>query len=144
MRDVVLSIKPQYSEKIIGGSKTVELRRRFPMSAPAGTMIYIYSTSPVRAIVGMAEIKSVLKLSVIQIWERFEEVAHIDKDDFDTYFAGVESGFALVLSSARAFSTPLTLSDLRENFDFKPPQSFLYANQDLQRALKDEPAVVSH
>ena len=29
-RDVVLSIKPEYSSKIVKGKKTVELRRRFP------------------------------------------------------------------------------------------------------------------
>ena len=49
-RDVVLSIKPVYSEKILNGSKTVKLRRRFPVSAPNGTLAYIYSTSPVKAI----------------------------------------------------------------------------------------------
>src|SRR5690242_2910544 len=35
-RDVVFSIKPDYCEKIVTGAKTVELRRRFPMSVPAG------------------------------------------------------------------------------------------------------------
>ncbi|MGG6549462.1 UNVERIFIED_CONTAM: hypothetical protein NY100_29005, partial [Prevotella sp. 15_C9] len=29
-RDVVLSVRPQYSDKIFQGIKTVELRRRFP------------------------------------------------------------------------------------------------------------------
>lgn len=143
-RDVVLSIKPHYSEKIIEGFKTVELRRRFPVSAPKGTVAYIYSTSPVRAMVGMAEIKNVLKLPIAQIWERFEEMAHIDKCDFDKYFEGVELGFALVFAEARAFSRPLPLSELRKKFGFEPPQSFLYAKHDLRRALKDEPAVVSH
>ncbi|CAN0590793.1 unnamed protein product, partial [Ectocarpus sp. 12 AP-2014] len=53
-RDVVLSIRPKYSSRIIAGEKTVELRRRFPASAPKGTIAYIYSTSPERAMVGVA------------------------------------------------------------------------------------------
>jgi predicted transcriptional regulator/DNA-binding XRE family transcriptional regulator len=143
-RDMILSIRPQYSEKIIAGSKTVELRRRFPMSAPKGTIAYIYSTSPVRAIVGVAEISDVLKLPVPQIWTRFKRTAFIDKSDFDRYFEGTEHGFALLFKEVRAFSKPMSLVDLREKFGFEPPQSFLYAKHDLRKALKHESAVVSH
>jgi len=41
-----------YSDKILEGRKTVELRHRFPVSISKGTAAYIYSTSPVRALVG--------------------------------------------------------------------------------------------
>lgn len=143
-RDVVLSIKPQYSEKIMAGFKTVELRRRFPISSPKGTMAYIYSTSPVRAMVGMVEIKSVLKLPVAEIWQRFEKAAHIKKIDFDKYFEGVEHGFALVFTETRAFSKPLPLAELREKYGFEPPQSFLYAKHNLRKALNNEPSIVSY
>lgn len=71
-RDVVLSIKPVYSEKILAGRKTVELRRRFPDSAPSGTLAYIYSSSPVKAMVGTALIRDVLRLPIEQIWTEFE------------------------------------------------------------------------
>ena len=51
-----MSIRPKYSGRIMAGEKTVELRRRFPASAPKGTIAYIYSTSPERAMVGVADI----------------------------------------------------------------------------------------
>lgn len=143
-RDVVLSIRPQYSEKILDGVKTVELRRRFPISAPKGTVAYIYSTSPVRAMVGVAEIKNVLKLTVAQIWSEFQSVAFIDKSDFDKYFAGVDYGFALIFKDVKTFSRAIPLSELREKFGFEPPQSYLYAKHDLRKALKHESAVVSN
>lgn len=143
-RDVVLSIKPQYSEKIIGGSKTVELRRRFPISAPHGTLAYIYSTSPIRAMVGVAEIKDVLKLPVEQIWSQYEKSAFITQQDFDRYFEGLDFGFVLVFDEARAFKRSIPLTELREKFGFEPPQSFLYAKRDLRRALKDEYTIVSN
>lgn len=143
-RDVVLSIKPQYSDKIIQGQKTVELRRRFPISAPKGTVAYIYSTSPVRAIVGMAEISDVIKLPVSQIWKEFSDVAFIKKSDFNKYFDGVEFGYALKFENVKEFSSPLSLTELRSRFGFEPPQSFLYAKHDLRKALKDEHTIVSH
>jgi predicted transcriptional regulator len=143
-RDVVLSIKPIYSEKILEGKKTVELRRRFPVSAPNGALAYIYSTSPVKAMVGTACIRDILKLPVEKIWKEFENTAFISREQFDRYFAGQDHGFAIVFDGVRSFSRPLPLTELREKFGFEPPQSFLYAKHDLRKALQDEPAIVSH
>lgn len=143
-RDVVLSIRPQYSEKILSGDKTVELRRRFPVSAPRGTVAYIYSTSPVRAMVGIVEIENVIKLPVNQIWSRFEERASIGKDDFNKYFEGLDFGYVLVFDDVRPLSRPIPLAELREQFGFEPPQSFLYAKHDLRKALQHESTIVSH
>jgi len=143
-RDVVLSIKPQYSEKILQGKKTVELRRRFPVSAPSGTVAYIYSTTPVRAMVGFAEIKNVLKLPIAEIWAEFEDSAYIEQIDFDNYFSGVEYGYALLFEEVKSFARPIPLDELRERFGFEAPQSYLYASQDLRRALRNEAAGVSN
>lgn len=143
-RDVVLSIKPVYSEKILAGHKTVELRRRFPVSVPSGALAYIYSTSPVKAMVGTASIRDVLKLPVEQIWTEFESTAFIERPHFDKYFSGLDHGFALVFDDVKSFSRPLPLSELRERFGFEPPQSFLYAKHNLRKALQDESAIVSH
>lgn len=140
-RDVVLSIRPQYSEKIISGIKTVELRRRFPVSAPQGTVAYIYSTSPIRAMVGVAQIKDVLKLPIAEIWHRFSDMAFIKKEEFDKYFEGIDYGFALLFERAKPFSEPMPLEMLRKQFGFEPPQSFLYAKHDLRKALKHESVV---
>ena len=142
-RDVVLSVRPNYSTKIVEGKKTVELRRRFPVSAPDGTIAYIYSTSPVQAMVGSAEIAGVFKLPVADIWKRFSKVAHVKQDTFKKYFSGLEDGFALQFRNARAFSRPLELTELRKRFGFEPPQSFLYATSTLRTALRDEYADVS-
>ena len=137
-RDVVLSVRPHYSDKIFRGIKTVELRRRFPVAAPRGITAYIYSTSPVRAMVGSTEIKDVLKLPVADIWKRYGKLAQIDRSDFDEYFSGLKEGFALKITNARSFTRPIDLSELRRRFGFEPPQSFLYATRILRTALKDE------
>lgn len=143
-RDVVLSIKPVYSEKILAGQKTVELRRRFPVAAPQGALAYIYSSSPVKAIVGTASIRDVLKLPIEQIWTEFETKAFIERPLFDKYFEGLDYGYALVFDDVKSFTRPLPLHELREKFGFEPPQSFLYAKRDLRKALRDEPSSVSH
>ena len=143
-RDVVLSIKPQYSNQILNGSKTVELRRRFPINVPSGTLAYIYSTTPDRALVGLAEIDAVEKQAVGEIWRDYKESACISKKDFDTYFSGQEHGFALKLKQAIRFSQPIGLADLRERFAFEPPQSFVYAKPVFREALRHELSELPH
>lgn len=143
-RDVVLSIRPQYTSKIMEGKKTIELRRRFPLSAPKGTIAYIYSTSPIRALVGRAEISDVVKLPIEKIWQQYGKRASINRADFDSYFDGLSEGFALQFTNARPFARPLHLAELRDRFGFEPPQSFLYATPILRKALADEFPNVSH
>lgn len=143
-KDLILSIHPQYSEKILAGKKTVELRRRFPLSTAKGTKVYIYSTSPVRAIVGSAEIAGIIKLPIKSIWVKYSKCAFIKKNDFEEYFKGLSEGFALELMNAQTFENPINLEELRERFNFTPPQSFIYAKQDMRRALMDEQTNISN
>lgn len=144
IRDVVLSVHPHHSDKIIRGLKTVELRRRFPVAAPRGITAYIYSTSPVRAMVGSTEITNVIKLPLGGLWKKFGKMAQIDRSDFEEYFSGLKEGFALQIANARSFARPIYLSELRERFGFEPPQSFLYATPILRTALENEYSNVSH
>lgn len=143
-RDVVLSIRPEYSRRIIEGKKTVELRRRFPLSAPKGTLAYIYSTSPDQALVGRAEIADVVKVPVPEIWRKYSDSAFIEKSDFNEYFRGLQEGFVLKFKNAQPLPRQLNLAELRERFGFEPPQSFLYAKPLLRVALQDEYSNVPH
>lgn len=137
-RDVVLSVKPEYSGKIVKGEKTVELRRRFPTSVGAGAIVLFYETSPTRAITGVAEIADVFTGSTNAIWKEFSKQACIARRDFDSYFAGTKNGFAIKLRGARRLPRALELKELRERFSFAPPQSFLYAPPQLREALSHE------
>lgn len=143
-RDVVFSIKPDYCDKIVSGAKTVELRRRFPMSVPEGTTALIYATSPTRALLGIAEIGAVHRRPLEEIWEAFADRACIARKDFESYFDGIERGYAIELKRARRLRRALELSELRDRFNFEPPQSFLYATSQMREALHYECSEVSH
>jgi predicted transcriptional regulator len=143
-RDVVFSIKPDYCDKIVAGTKTIELRRRFPMSVPKGTTALIYATSPTRALLGIAEIGKVYRCSPEEIWQTFADRACIGRKDFDSYFEGVERGYAIEFKRARRLRRALELSELRDRFNFEPPQSFLYATPQMREALHYECSEVSH
>jgi predicted transcriptional regulator len=122
---VVLSIRPTYVDRILAGLKTVELRRRFP-KACGHANVFLYSTSPVQAIVGHAVVEEVSQLSLQALWRRFARAAAVTREEFDTYFMGTETGCALHLTKVRALDVPIRLADLARRFEFSPPQSYCY------------------
>src|SRR4051794_24253636 len=125
-RDVLVSIRPFYASRILDGRKTVELRRRFPEVGTIGATAIIYSSSPVRAIVGCARIKHVLKLPISRLWKEHGADACISKNEFDAYFTGLEYGFAILLESVKSLKQRLTATDLEDEFGIVPPQSYRY------------------
>jgi predicted transcriptional regulator/DNA-binding XRE family transcriptional regulator len=143
-RDIVFSVKPEHSQKIEQRLKTVELRRRFPSSVPPRTVALIYSTTPIQALTGIAEIATVLKYPPDRIWDEFAPETCISKEDFNSYFAGTEAGFVIKLRNARPLRRVLYLDELRQRFNFEPPQSFLYAPPQLREALSYECSEIPH
>lgn len=137
-REFLISIKPYYADKIVDGFKTVELRRRFSDEVGCGSKMWIYSTSPTQAIVGVAEIQEVKRLTVAGLWQRFGSAACIDRVEFLSYFSGLDVGYAIVLSNAHRLKQAVTASRLKKRFGFVPPQSFMYLRPDHSSLLKHE------
>jgi predicted transcriptional regulator len=143
-KDVVFSIRPIHAERILAGSKTVELRRRFSDSVGAGSFAFIYTTSPTSALTGLAEIRGVQQLPVKDLWHRYGEAACLSKLDFDEYFSGLRAGYAIVLSGAKPLSRVIDLEELRMRYDFEPPQSYQYAPARLRQLIANERPQTPH
>ncbi len=135
-QDVLFSIKPMYADKILDGEKTVELRRRFTDAEVVGSLAFIYSTSPVRELVGYARIRDVRRLRVQDIWYEYHGASGIGKAAFDSYFAGRAEGYVIVLDDATRLPDSVPIADLRKRFGFVPPQSFRYVTREYQALLR--------
>ena len=123
---LVLSIRPRFAEAILDGRKTVEVRRQRPNVQP-GTVGLVYSSSPIKAVVGLLRIGGIFSGSPEELWETVHSGAYISKQDFDSYFAGVKYGHAIAVSCAYRFDSPIQLSHLRVIWPgCRPPRSFGY------------------
>jgi predicted transcriptional regulator/transcriptional regulator with XRE-family HTH domain len=143
-RDVIFSIRPTHASKILDGTKTVELRRRFTGGIRPGTLALIYTTSPTSALTGFARIQEVQRLAVPDLWQRHRAAACLRKGDFEAYFSGLERGYAIVLTSAKPLSRPVGLPELRERFGFEPPQSYQYASPNMRGLVEHDWPQASH
>jgi len=119
------SIKPIYSNKIISGHKTYELRKRMP--ARRIDYILIYSSSPVSKVVGYAEVKDVHKNSVSEVWKYASKHAGITKQAYEEYFKGCCDAYAIELGSVKKFTRPFNIKEI--NPGYVAPQSFSYIEQ---------------
>ena len=135
----LLSIYPEFAEKIFNGSKTIELRR---ISLPDDLEhVIVYSTSPVMKIVGYFDVAEIVRDTPSKIWKQYGSVAGIDKKRFFSYYESRESAVGIRIRSTHPLPDPKKLSFLSR--DLKPPQSIQYLPHSyiakLQTCIAKEP-----
>ena len=122
--NVLLSIKPKYVEEIIKGNKRYEFRRSIFRCREDIELVYIYSTSPVKKIVGVFTIKNIIEDHPRNLWKNFKEFSGIEKEEFFSYFGDCKNGFAIGIENVEVFEGPI---DPKISIPgFVPPQSFRY------------------
>ena len=119
---VLLSIKPEYANKIFAGTKKYEFRRSI-FKNPNVKTIVVYSSSPVQKVIGEFEIEAILRKDIDQLWNLTEQESGINKDFFFEYYKGKETGFAIKIKKTKKYDEPL---DIKRDFKLTPPQSFVY------------------
>lgn len=130
--NVLLSIKPKFVEQIMNGSKLYEFRKAIFKSEV--NEIWVYSSSPIKKIVGRIIVDEIIEDSPLSLWNNFKKHAGIEGEEFFNYFHGKEKGYAIKIKTFIAFSDPINPYD--ENSKFTPPQSFAYLNNVLPSLLR--------
>ena len=119
---VLLSIKPEFAEKILNGTKRYEFRKQ-NFSKNVETVV-IYATKPVGKIVGEFKLKAVLEGTPEQIWQQTEKFSGIHKSFFDAYYRNRKKAYALQTEDVVRYAEPLEPKDFMA--DFVAPQSYRY------------------
>jgi len=115
-----MSIRGEYSQKILSGEKLFEFRRVIPHKA---TRIYIYETAPTKWIVGSFEF-DIIQDTPESLWENCGKTSGMDKKGFLEYYKGKELGFALKIKNLRKEN----INPYEAIKNFTPPQSYFYTD----------------
>lgn len=121
MCKILLSINPEHIENIFNGTKQYEYRKT-RCSRQVDKIIF-YSTSPVKKVVGEADVKTTLIDNPSKVWQRTKHLSGINYDFFKQYYANKNEAVAYKLFNVRQYSEPRELSDYGCS---APPQSFMY------------------
>ena len=119
---VLLSIKPEFANKIFDGTKKYEFRKSIFKRNDIKTVV-VYASSPVKQVIGEFEIEKILYQEVELLWQLTRQFAGINKDFYDDYFSDKEMAFAIQVGKIHKFLNPKRLSDYDINY---APQSFAY------------------
>ena len=123
-KTILLSIHPCFVEKIFSGEKLFEYRKKIPTDID---YVIIYATVPVKNIVAIVEVDSVLEGSPQEIWEKTKLKAGVSEDFFKSYFNQKSNARAIRIKEVHKLQEPKSINILD---DIQvAPQSYRYVHE---------------
>lgn len=123
---ILLSIKPKYADKIVEGEKKYEFRKT-KFNKTNIKYMYIYSTSPIKKIIGKILVDKILEGDPQEIWEICHEHSGITEAEYFKYFSNSKKAYALSIKHYEPLEEQI--DPYTEIDNFVPPQSFYYINE---------------
>lgn len=130
---VLLSIHPEWAEKIYSGEKEVEWRKTFPTEATPGMPVLLYETAPVCMVTGLFYWISKEALIIREpnfdgqeinpVAQKLIDAGCVTLEDLEKYQAENGRLYAWNVRGKMKFSEPRTLSDYGLE---RAPQSWQY------------------
>ena len=127
---ILLSIKPEFAEKIFDGTKKYEFRRSIFKDTNVNTVV-VYVSTPIKQVIGEFIIEKIIKEEISKLWKMTKKYSGIKEKYFLEYFQNKETGYAIKIKSAKKYRKTLSIID---DFNAKPPQSFMYLKNDCVKA----------
>ena len=120
---VLLSIKPEFANKIFNGEKKFEYRRVIFKNKNVSKIV-VYASSPVKKVIGEFDVGQIINTSKNELWKKTRKYSGITKEYFDQYFDDKDFGYAIEIKGVERFDEPKCLNE-EYGMSF-PPQSFVY------------------
>jgi predicted transcriptional regulator len=138
LRSVLLSVKPRYANALLDGTKTAEIRRRFP-DLPLGTVVFVYASSPERRLIGTFAIRGIRRLPADRLWAAYPGQLALTRQEVRDYLRGRREGVAIETADVVRWRRPVTLAEFRLHSGIDVPQSWRYINEAQLRGVRIGP-----
>ncbi len=122
---VLLSIKPEYADRIFDGSKRFEFRKKVFRNQV--TTVVVYATLPVGKVIGEFTISEIIESEPSKVWRKTKGFSGISKSNFEEYFTGRSKAFAIGVQDPKLYKQSMSLRDVHPRGI--APQSFYYLSQ---------------
>lgn len=138
-RAILLPVYPEYANRILTGEKRFEYRSRIPQKAISH--IVIYATTPIKKIIGIAEVEEIISGAPSSLWEKTKYAAGIPRSGFRRYFSGRSQAHAFKIGAVWHIPEKVAYC-----FAFRIPQAFTYLDagifDSLLQTVRSFPAVL--
>ena len=119
---VLLSVKPEFVEKIFARTKKYEFRKAL-FKRSGVKYVIIYASAPIKRVVGEFEIDDILSDDVDVVWDKTKKYSGITKAFYKSYFQKRKVANAIKIGHIRKYEKSRQLSDYNIQ---QAPQSFCY------------------
>ena len=119
---VLLSIKPEFVEKIFDGTKKYEFRKSIFKNTNVRKVV-VYASAPVQKVIGEFTIVEILNDDIETIWNETALCSGITHDYYLSYFSNKQKAYAIKIGKITRYRQARDLSGFNLNF---APQSFAY------------------
>jgi len=119
---VILSIKPEFANKIFNGTKKFEFRRTLFKKKEVNKIV-VYASAPISKVIGEFEIEDIVHENLDTLWSKTSDHSGISFDYYFDYFQGKEAGYAIKVKNPKKYKQELCIM---QSFGIRPPQSFAY------------------
>lgn len=123
---ILLSIKPQYVEKIISGEKRYEFRKKEFKRKDIDTIV-VYSSGNVKKLVGEIKFKRILSDIPYLIWRKTHAQSGMTEESFMRYYMNKEKAYAIVIDTFLPYKEPVEIEAKYPGV--KAPQSYRYIDE---------------
>lgn len=118
----LLSIKPEFVEEIVSGSKRFEYRKvSFKQEVES---VVVYACMPVGKIVGEFIVGDIISMNPSDLWRTTKDYSGISYKFFRQYFKGRKNAYAIQIKEYIPYEEPI--DPYKEYKHFVPPQSYRY------------------
>lgn len=134
MNEYLISIKPEYANKILTGEKKVEFRKQIFWStrlSPYPKRFWIYASNPVQKIIGFFNAGIFENCQPYRLWSIFQDRSGITEDKFLQYF---KNHLDKKVWGIRIEKT-LGIEPVIPYEGFKPPMSYRILDQEEKQRL---------
>ncbi len=125
MCNILMSIKPQYVEKILSGNKKYEYRKNRAKRNDIDKII-IYSTAPIMKVVAEVDIEEIIESTPDILWKKTKLESGITEEFFYKYYKNKTTAVAYKLGNIKIYDKPKSLNDIEVK---NVPQSFIYLDK---------------
>jgi predicted transcriptional regulator len=121
-----MSIKPKWAKELYSGKKTVEFRKSSP---PLGSLVFLYESTPVKAVTGCFRVQAVLTSNASHIWcvttvlRRVWIPGSVNRNFLFEYCGGASGKCCAILADS-PWRFPEAERVKLEKYAVRPPQSW--------------------
>lgn len=119
--NIILPVRPIFADKILSGEKKFEYRKK--LCKKEIHSIYLYSTSPIKMIIGEVEVVGKICASKEDLWKQTHMYSGITENFYYQYFKNQKYACAYKIGKVKRYRNPVSLNEINIK---SAPQLFIY------------------